>query len=1348
MNEPQNIVGQKERADVTVANAFTTHKLVSYKAAGSQAGTATFTVGIGLFPYLADHGFQGMVVLPGAFFVEMALCVHRECLGAAMGAVKRVEFLNPVILPEGNITLTTGVRWLDERTVQYTFRETTGPDAEAAPGPPSARLEIECGIPPQTAANVSAEPFSVAFGAVSTGPFPAAGIGERSAFNIEDFQDRADDLGEPADFYRRLRENGNQYGPQFQGLLHVWRSEREALGRLRAPPAVAGEGGYHLHPILLDSAAQLLSSIHLEKGRTFILQGFGKLRVLRPELPRDLWVHGRLRQDVGVSGAGWTGDLEVFDDSGAGCLRLQGVRFTHLDQVEPGEDAGAPKTDIVVAATFTAEPVEDSLLFWGDLLGLPVRVGFAPYNQVFQELLNPDSQLRRNRDGLNVILVNLADWTGDGRTGALKLDPEIAAAHFENLDRFTLPNGIEIAHLNRHESEYVYQEIFEDRVYLRHGIRLPDDATVIDIGANIGLFSLFVRSQAPRASVYAYEPSPVAFRALKANCGAYGPNLRAFNLGVSDRRGSAQLTFYERSSVFSSFHSNVDEDRQAIQAVVANMVRGELGESAESAEEYVEELMTDRLKRQTFECQLVSVSDIMTDNALGRVNLLKVDAEKCELEILRGIDDRHWPLIDQVVVEVHDRSRRAVGEVQEILTKQGFRCSVEEENLLTGSGLFNVYATRGESGGPVGTAPGADEAVGREVRLKVDEFVQALDSFARAAGTPVVLCLCPPGRSKLPTADFGRELAEIERSLLQRVRELPQIQAIGSEEILARYPVADFHDPHADHLGHIPYTPEGFAAVGSSVFRTIAGLRRPPYKVIVLDCDNTLWQGACGEEGPLGVTVTPAHRALQEFMVRQMGAGMLLCLGSKNSEADVWAVFDRNPGMVLKREHLAGWRINWAAKSDNLRALAGELNVGLESVIFVDDNPVECAEVRANAPAALVLQLPPDPSGLPQFLRHIWAFDHLRLTEEDLTRTRKVRENVQREKYREQVSTLADFIDGLQLQVEILEPGPELVGRISQLTLRTNQFNFTTVRRSENDIIRYLEIEHGRGLAVKVRDRFGDYGLVGILLYQADGEGLHVDTFLLSCRVLGRGVEHRILAELGRRAVEQGKAWVDVVFRSTGKNQPAADFINSVAADLRRGTYDGAAFRFPSARLAGLRYDPAQARSARPPTGEDSPVSAGPKKDSGSAASPTNLSEKFQRIARKLNTIPQISAAIEARRMSADGTGGSAASGELPATLEGRLLGIWRKTLGNPRIGVQDNFFEAGGTSLKAVQTVATIRRELHVALSIVNIFECPTVRLLAQKLEPGAAPPGAVSTAGEAMERGARRKQRVRKRG
>ena len=230
-------------------------------------------------------------------------------------------------------------------------------------------------------------------------------------------------------------------------------------------------------------------------------------------------------------------------------------------------------------------------------------------------------------------------------------------------------------------------------------------------------------------------------------------------------------------------------------------------------------------------------------------------------------------------------------------------------------------------------------------------------------------------------------------------------------------------------------------------------------------------------------------------------------------------VFDRRPDMILKRDHLVAWQINWQSKSENIRTLARDLNLGLDSFIFLDDNPVECAEVRANCPDVLTLRLPID-GNIEEFLQHVWALDRLRVTSEDRHRTTMYKQEADRARFQREAPTIGDFLEGLDLRIGFSKPAPEQVDRIAQLTHRTNQLNFTTVRRNDGDIHRLAE----SGLecrAVEVKDRFGDYGLVGVMIFGSRGLALEVDTFLLSCRVLGRGVEHEMLSELGEIALHR-----------------------------------------------------------------------------------------------------------------------------------------------------------------------------------------------------------------------------------
>ena len=180
---------------------------------------------------------------------------------------------------------------------------------------------------------------------------------------------------------------------------------------------------------------------------------------------------------------------------------------------------------------------------------------------------------------------------------------------------------------------------------------------------------------------------------------------------------------------------------------------------------------------------------------------------------------------------------------------------------------------------------------------------------------PLVLELCPRSPAADADAELTAALDEAEQMLLSEAARLPDVHTIASSRAVRRYSITNYDDPQGHRLGDTPYTPNGYAEIATLAFRTIWNVNRRPFKVVVLDCDNTLWRGVCGEDGPRGVALTPPYQALQAFMLEQMKAGMLLCLCSKNNERDVLDVFDQRSDMKLRREHLVSHRINWSRKS-------------------------------------------------------------------------------------------------------------------------------------------------------------------------------------------------------------------------------------------------------------------------------------------------------------------------------------------------------------------------------------------------------------------------------------------------
>ena len=337
-----------------------------------------------------------------------------------------------------------------------------------------------------------------------------------------------------------------------------------------------------------------------------------------------------------------------------------------------------------------------------------------------------------------------------------------------------------------------------------------------------------------------------------------------------------------------------------------------------------------------------------------------------------------------------------------------------------------------------------DPATLNKIEMYVEELLAALRKSSADLVAPVIVCLCPSSARFMADpkrAAFVRKTGSLMESSLA---ETPGVQFLHFDEIQKRYPVANWESVAGDRLGKIPYTEEYFSALATELVRYAHSLFMAPYKVIVLDCDDTLWEGICGEDGPSGVSIDPPRRALQDFMLQQRDAGMLLCMASKNNEQDVLDVFAQHPEMPLQLRHFTTWRINWESKADSLVALAEELSLGLDSFIFVDDNPKECAEASERLPELLSLALPANIEETPHFLDHVWAFDHAVITEEDRNRNAYYSQTQKFGNEIRKTTNLAEFMANLQLKLDITPLTEERCR--AQRSLRSGRTNSTSPR--------------------------------------------------------------------------------------------------------------------------------------------------------------------------------------------------------------------------------------------------------------------------------------------------------------
>jgi FkbM family methyltransferase len=278
-----------------------------------------------------------------------------------------------------------------------------------------------------------------------------------------------------------------------------------------------------------------------------------------------------------------------------------------------------------------------------------------------------------------------------------------------------LPNGYEVVYQSKAEARYFYHDIFEKRVYLRNGVTLADGDCVFDVGGNIGTTTLFMHSLGHRITSFTFEPAPRLFEILSVNASRYAPRARLFNYGISDRAAEAEFTFYPNSPGMSTFHPRLEEERETLLAIMENQLERGM-EGMTGVMRHADDLLEERFRAETFRCELRPLSRVIYEHQVQRIDLLKVDVQKSELQVLEGIEEKDWPKIRQVVLEVHDVDG-GLAKVTSLLDRHGFEVVPEQDDMYVGSRLYNLYARR-----PAAAAPAAagGDALLRQARARAE----------------------------------------------------------------------------------------------------------------------------------------------------------------------------------------------------------------------------------------------------------------------------------------------------------------------------------------------------------------------------------------------------------------------------------------------------------------------------------------------------------------------------------------------------------------------------------------------------------------------------------------------------
>jgi len=457
---------------------------------------------------------------------------------------------------------------------------------------------------------------------------------------------------------------------------------------------------------------------------------------------------------------------------------------------------------------------------------------------------------------------------------------------------------------------------------------------------------------------------------------------------------------------------------------------------------------------------------------------------------------------------------------------------------------------------------------------RCDEVVAHLGVLVRAtrehSGAGVLLVDFPqPPRSPLGIADAVVELGlracvqRIDAGLEELARGLAGVQLVRASEVAAR--VGSWTDPRLHCLIDQVESRLMLQAMAQELHAHLRALRGERAKVLVLDLDNTLWGGVVGEAGLSGIRLGPSGRSrayldFQRACLDLRARGVLLAVASKNNPEDALEVFDQHPHMQIRREHVSAFQVHWEDKATSCRRIAEELNLSLDSLVFFDDSPVERSWVASACPEVHVVEVPEDASRYVETLQALPDFEAAVLSPEDVQRTELYQAERQRKAAASVQVDRATWLASLSTRLELGALDAFTLPRVAQLVGKTNQLNMTTLRRSEAEI----EALHGEGhrvLWARVEDRFGDMGIVGVAILRLQPERWELDSFLLSCRVIKRGVEGAFLQGIAEAATSAGAKELHARYRPTRKNAPNRYLFRDTGFELVHESEDEVRYR-------------------------------------------------------------------------------------------------------------------------------------------------------------------------------------------
>lgn len=435
----------------------------------------------------------------------------------------------------------------------------------------------------------------------------------------------------------------------------------------------------------------------------------------------------------------------------------------------------------------------------------------------------------------------------------------------------------------------------------------------------------------------------------------------------------------------------------------------------------------------------------------------------------------------------------------------------------------------------------------------------------------------PPWPMHIIPSEIATAIRTANNILFQETSRRPSIQICDLDTLAAYHGYRNTFSPEMMSMARIPFCESFLQLLAHKIVTHIKAYKNLIGKCLVMDCDNTLWGGIIGEDGFDSIHLGPDSPGrefvdFQKAILELYRQGVILAINSKNNYNDVMQVIREHPHMVLRENHFASLQINWSDKPSNMRRIAEELNISTDSFVFLDDNPAERAMMRQMLPQIHTIELPENPSLFARTLRETNLFARPYLTDEDRKRGEIYAAQRRRQELKLSAVTFDDYLKSLKMKVSICKAQTSDVNRIAQLTQRTNQFNLTTRRYTSSDIAAMLEDKNKILYTLRLKDAFGDNGMVGLAIIVRKNNIWHIDTFLMSCRIIGRQVEDALVNHIFQDGTAHNIVSICARYIRTAKNEIVADFWQKMGFHKTSANQDSSEWKYDLANFIPQQF--------------------------------------------------------------------------------------------------------------------------------------------------------------------------------